>query len=166
MWGLVGAVLALAGGYALFRPHVSIEPGIVLVPGDPYSTQFDTTNDSALFDIKNLKPSCYTVFVETDHDVQLASLPSLPLPTVPLLGPREKTTMSCRAWIGGLGAGTGNVTKAYIIVGVSYEQDWWPGVMSQTFPLRGVIDSQKGVHWTHITPSELQAMSRPSPVSK
>jgi hypothetical protein len=57
-----------------------------------------------------------------------------------------------------MGAGAGNVITAYIVIWVRYTQEWWPGLKTQIFPLRGVVDSQKGVHWTHITRGELEAL--------
>jgi hypothetical protein len=161
LWGIVVSALTLLGGYALLRPHVSIEPGLLLNPGDPFSTQFDVTNDSLVFDIKDLNPSCYTVFVETTNRVRLNGLPPRPSPSIPWLGAREKTTTSCPPWIGGLGAGAGNVTTAYIVITILYRQEWWPFQGTQAFPLKGVVDSQKGVHWTHITLPELSAALSP-----
>jgi hypothetical protein len=166
LWRLFAAGLTITAGYALFHPHISLEPGIVLNPGDQLTTQFDAVNDSPIFNINNLKPSCYTLLVETTNRVTQRGLPGLPSPTVPVLGPKDRTTIVCRPWVGGLGAGAGNVTTAYIVMAVSYEQDWWPFSINQRFPLKGVIDSQNHVFWTHITASELRNMSPQPPVSK
>jgi hypothetical protein len=161
LWGFVVSALTLLGGYALLFPHVSVEPGLLLNPGDPFSTQFNVTNDSLVFNVKELNPSCYTVFVETTNRVRLNGLPPRPSPSIPWLAAREKTTITCPPWIGGLGAGAGNVITAYIVITASYEQEWWPLQRFQTFPLKAVVDSQNGVHWTHITLPELStALSR------
>src|SRR6266404_5033790 len=109
LWSLVLGGLAFLGGYALLRPHISVEPGIVLNPGDPFSTQFDAMNDSLIFDVTEIKPSCYTLLVQTTNNVELRGLPARPLPMIPTLGPRDKTTITCPPFIGGLGAGSGNV---------------------------------------------------------
>jgi hypothetical protein len=157
LWSLVLAGLALLGGYGLVRPSVSVDPNLLLNPGDPFSTQFSVTNENVLFDVHDLHPSCRTIQVITSNNVGLLGLPPRPSPAIALLSARQKSTINCPPWIGGLGAGSGNVLTAYIAIDVSYKQDWWPSEKGQTFPFKGVIDSQKGVHWTHITLPELQA---------
>lgn len=95
IWGIVISGLSLLGYYAAFNPHVSVEPGLLLNPGDPFTTQFDITNDSQVFTITDLNPSCYTVYVQTTNNVQQINLPPRTSPTIPQLGPREKTTITC-----------------------------------------------------------------------
>lgn len=157
LWALAGAALALVGAYPSIRPHISVEPNTVLNPGDPFSTQFSVTNENLIFDTKDLQPSCRTIDVVTSHNVGMFGLPPRPSPPIPRLGPREKTTVTCPPWIGGLGAGAGNVLVAYIEIDISYRQNGWPLEEQERFPLRGVRDSQSGVHWTHITPEQLKA---------
>ncbi|MGB2677052.1 MAG: hypothetical protein WAN12_08230 [Candidatus Acidiferrum sp.] len=150
-------ILAFLGGYVLFRPNVSVDPDLLLNPGDPFSTQFSVTNENVIFDVKDLQPFCRTIHVMTSHNIGMFGLPGIPSQTIPVLSARQKTTITCREWIGGLGAGAGDVLAAYIEIDVSYRQNWWPREKTQRFPFKGVIDSQKAVHWTHITPMELQA---------
>ncbi len=157
LWGLILAVLTWLGAYALLRPNVSIDPELLLNPGDPFSTQFSVTNENVVFDVKDIQPSCRTIHVVTSNNVGLFGLPPRPSPPIPLLGARQKTTINCPPWIGGLGAGAGNVLAACIEIDVSYGQEWWPSEKTQRFPFKGVVDSQHGVHWAHITLSELQA---------
>ena len=154
--GLLFAGLTLAGGYALFRPHVSLESNLLLNPVDPDSAQFTITNENAIFSIRNVQPACRTIRVLTSNDVGLLGLPALPLPPIAVIGPGEKTTIACRRWIGGLGTGAGKVLTAHIIVYVSYQQDWWPFAKTQMFPLEAAIDSQNGIHWTHRTLSDFK----------
>jgi len=71
LWSLVGAVLALLAGFALFRPQVSLDPDILLNPGDPFSTEFSVTNRNRIFTAKDLRPACYTIFVETSNNVEI-----------------------------------------------------------------------------------------------
>jgi hypothetical protein len=157
LWGLILAALAWLGAYALLRPNVSIDPELLLNPGDPFSTQFIVTNENVIFDVKDVQPSCRTIHVITSNNVGQFGLPPRPSPPIPLLSARQKTTINCPTWIGGLGAGAGNVLKAYIEIDVSYRQEWWPGEKTQRFPFKGMVDSLHGVHWTHITLAELQA---------
>jgi len=154
--GLFFSGLALASGYALFHPHVSVEPGILLNPGDPFSTQFTVTNDNRILGVQNLRSSCSTVFVETDHNIRLVGLPARPSDVIPRLGPQEQTTIDCPSWVSGFGGGVRNVVKSYIAIRVSYIQDWWPLSKNQVFPFKGATDSQKSVHWTHRTPSDFK----------
>jgi hypothetical protein len=149
--------LALIGYYARFRPNVSVDPERSLNPGDPFSTQFSVKNDSPVFSVKDFHPSCYTIRVITDHNFAMLGLPPLPTPSIHLLEPGQKTTITCQGWVGSLGSGAGNVVTALIEIDVSYKQDWWPFRSTQRFPLKGVIDSQKIVYWTHITPAELES---------
>jgi hypothetical protein len=157
---LVVTGLAFLGVYP-FLPHVSVDPGLLLNPGDPFTTRFDVKNDNPIFSVTDFHPSCYTIHVITDHNVGMEGLPPRPAPTIPLIEPLAQTTIDCPPWVGGLGAGAGNILTAFIEIDVSYNQNWWPLVKSQRFPFKGVVDSQKGVHWTHITTSELAtALSR------
>src|SRR5262249_6687284 len=96
------------------------------------------------------------IHVITSHNVGLTGLPPRPQPSIPRLKPQEKATITCPPWMGGFGAGAGNVLAAYIEIDVSYKQDWWPFDQRERFPLKGVIDSQNGIHWTAITPEQLQ----------
>jgi hypothetical protein len=52
LWGIIIGVLTLAGGYALFYPHVSVEPGIVLNPVEPFSTAFTIKNENSLLAVR------------------------------------------------------------------------------------------------------------------
>ena len=155
LWSLFLAGVAIVSVYVQLRPAVSVEPGIVLDPGDPYSTQFEVTNTNPIFGLTELQPSCYTVRTLTKNNVGMSELRSPPVPMVPSLGPGEKTTTVCRPFIGGIGGGAGQVVTAYVIMTVSYRQDWWPFVKVQHFPVKGVVDVQRAVHWTHITASEI-----------
>jgi hypothetical protein len=153
---ILGAAVAFLGAYATVRPNVSVEPDILLNPGDPFSTQFSIKNENFIADANDINPSCRTVRVITSHNVGMFGLPSRPSPEIAKLGPGEKSTITCAPWVGGLGAGAGDVLIAYIIIDISYFPQWWPKKKTQNFPFRGVVDSQKGVHWTHITLEEMQ----------
>jgi hypothetical protein len=159
-WGLLLAAATLIGGYAIARPNVSVDPDLVLVPGDPYSTQFSVKNENAAFGVRDIQPSCQTIRVITSNNFGMLGLPSRPQPVVPKLDPGQKTTMECWPIIGGLGAGSGKVLTAYIEIHLSYRENWWPWSITQPFPLKGVVDSQGGVHWVHITEPELIAALR------
>ena len=58
LWALAVAALTLLGGYAIFRPHVSVEPQVALNPVDPYTTQFNIKNENSVFDIHNVDAVC------------------------------------------------------------------------------------------------------------
>jgi len=152
--GLVLSALTLLGGFALLRPHISVEPDLLLNPGDPFSTQFSVTNQNLILDTTGLQSRCRTIRVLTSNDVALVGLPPRPSPLIPRLRPQEKATITCPPWLGGLGAGAGNVLTAYIEIDVSYKQLF---DNQERFPFKGVVDSQKGVHWTHITPEQMEA---------
>ena len=160
LWGVIAAVLALIGYYASFHPNVSVDPDRLLNPSDPFSTLFSVKNDSSIFDVRNLHPACYTIHVLTDHNFGMNGLGPRPAPTIPVIESMQKTTIDCPPWVSGFGGGAGNILSAFIEIDVSYRQDWWPAATTQRFPFRGVIDSQKAVYWTHMTPSELQALLR------
>src|SRR6266404_7227817 len=38
LWTVALSVATLLGGYAVFRPNVSVDPDLLLTPGDPFST--------------------------------------------------------------------------------------------------------------------------------
>lgn len=158
LFGLFVSAATLLGGFALLRPNASVDPDLLLNPGDPFSTQFSVKNENIVFDATDLRPSCRTLYVMTSNNVRQMGLPPLPSPTIPVLSPGQTTTIDCRPWLGGLGAGAGKVLSAYIEIDVNYKQDWWFGRKRQEFPFKGVTDSEGGVHWTHITPAQLQAI--------
>jgi hypothetical protein len=153
VWGLVGVVLALIAYYGVFRPHVSVDPDFSANPADPCSARFAGKNENTIFAVNDVKPLCHTIFAETSGHFRMTNLPARPAPTIPSLEHDEKTTIFCPPWVEGLS----HVTTAYIDIDITYRPDWWPITKTQRFPLKGVIDSQRNVHWTHITLSELQA---------
>src|SRR5690348_10277574 len=112
--GLLLAAATLVGGYTVVRPHLSVDPDIVLTPGDPYSTQLLVQNQNWLFDVTDVNPSCATIHVTTSNDFGIFGLPPRPQPTIPALQSRQQTTMECWPIVGGFGAGPGEITSAYI----------------------------------------------------
>src|ERR1700739_819546 len=50
---------SLVGGYALLRPHVSVEPSLSLNPVDPYTTQFTLKNENRAFEIHSIESVCW-----------------------------------------------------------------------------------------------------------
>jgi hypothetical protein len=144
--------LSLGG---LCIPHVSLEPDSPLNPQDPFSAQFRVTNENQLFTIRNLTGSCYFVDVVTDHNVGISALGRPLTKVIPGLEPRQGSTIDCPSIIGGIGAGAGNVTKAKIVLQISYRQNWWPFAELETYPFEGMRDAQGFVRWFHRAPSEL-----------
>ena len=149
---IVGFVASLLSLFAL-RPQLTLEPDLVLNPVDPFSTQFSVQNLNLILDAKDLNPTCRTIYVMTSHNVGLVGLPPRPSPAIPRLHPQRKTTIMCPPWLGNLGAGAGDVLVAYIEIDLSYRQIM---PVRERFPFKGAIDSQRGVHWTHITPEQLE----------
>jgi hypothetical protein len=155
-WALVLAVLGLVGGYALFRPHVSIEPQMALNPVDPYTTQFNIKNESALFDIHNINAVCWPRNMESGNNFRVISL--APLPNVhheiKLLETGASSTVDCPPVVGGLGRWSGVIANAELEILVSYRQNWWPFARQERYPFASKRDVQGAVHWGHTTPSE------------
>jgi hypothetical protein len=156
LWRLLLTSLALIAYYALFRPHVSIDPDRVLNPGDPLSTLFIAKNDNPILNVNDFHPTCIIIYLETDHYVRMNGGFVLPIPAVSVIEPLEKTTINVPRAIRGLGDQAGNVTTAFIEIDVSYKQALWPFETIQRFPLKGVRDSVNHVYWTHITLEELR----------
>jgi hypothetical protein len=165
LWSLVGAGLAVAAGYALFQPHVSIEPGILLNPADPFSTAFTIKNENSIFAVQNLDTICWTQSVNTSNNIRVWA----PAPfervqhTIPVLEHLARSTIDCPAVMGGLGSYTGAVLDANIEVRLSYKQTGWPWLQNERYPFKSVRDSQGGVHWIHITPAE-ERITAPTPI--
>ncbi len=156
LWSLVGAVLSVAAGYALFHPHVSVEPGLLLNPVDPFSTAFTIKNENNLFAVKGLNSICWTQSVTTSNNIRVwAPAPFQKVQhTISVLEPLASSTIKCPPVMGGLGSYTGAVLEAHIEVHLSYKQAWWPWPKTERYPFRSVVDSRGGVHWIHITPAE------------
>jgi hypothetical protein len=148
--------LALASGYALFHPHVSIEPSLLLNPGDPYSTQFTVTNGNLIFDVHDVNCVCWPRKMASGNGFSVVS----PGPlanlhhVVPILRSRSSSTVDCPPVIGGIGSWSGQVLQAELEIDVSYKQDFWPIAQNERYPFRAITDAQRAVHWIHITPAE------------
>jgi hypothetical protein len=153
---LIGAALALLGGYALARPHVSVEPSLSLNPLDPYTTQFIVKNENSVFETRDIHCVCWPRKMQTEHNIGVLSLGPLPnvQHTIPILSPGGSSTVDCPSVIGGVGAWSGEVLDAELEIVVSYKQSWWPLGITDRNAFTAKRDSQHGVHWVHITPAE------------
>jgi hypothetical protein len=156
LWSLVGAVLAGLSAYALLRPHVSVEPYISLNPVDPYSTQFTVKNESFVSDVHNVNCVCWPRRMESGNRFSVISPGPLPNVhhTISVLQPGRSGTVDCPSVIGGIGRWAGEVVQAELEIDISYRQDWWPSTVNERYPFTAMRDSQRGVHWMHITPAE------------
>lgn len=154
MFSFVLGILSLVGGYALFHPHVSLDPGEPLNPGDPFSTQFNVTNEKNVFSVHDLSSICWTESVETSNHVRIKGFGRSSPHSIFTLEPNAKSTLDCPPWISGFGAWAGDVTTAFIEIDISYKQDWWPTRQTEKYPFRGVRNYQGVVHWEHRTVSE------------
>jgi hypothetical protein len=150
----ITALITVLTGYEMLQVHVALEPDGLLNPGDPFSTEFSITNESGIFAVHDLTSSCYTIDVETTHHVGVMGIGRTSLRTIPTIEPRASSTIQCPAWIGGYGAGAGDVTKAEIEMDISYRPGWSPLHKNERYPFIGMPDVQKTVHWMHRTPSE------------
>jgi hypothetical protein len=160
-WAFILAGLALIGGYALFRPHVSIEPQMALNPVDPYTTQFNIKNENALFDIYNVNAVCWPRNMESGNNFSVVSLGPLPNihHEIRLLEAGASSTVDCPSVIGGVGRWSGVVANAELEILVSYRQTWWPFQRQERYPFASRRDVQGAVHWVHTTPSEEKPFS-------
>jgi len=161
VWALVVAGLTLLGGYAIFRPHVSIEPGLALNPVDPYTTQFNIKNENSVFNIHSINAVCWPRTMQTTHNIGVVSIGQLPNVhhEIPLLEPGANSTVDCPPVIGGIGSYTGAVINAELEIDVSYKQSWWPFLKQERYPFAARRDVQGAVHWVHITPHEEKPFS-------
>ena len=150
------AAATLIGLYVVFRPHVSVEPQIVLNPVDPYTTQFNVRNENPMFGIYKVNAVCWPRSMQSGNNFSVLSL--TPLPNVhheiPVLDAGASSTVDCPPAIGGLGAWSGAVVDAELELVVSYRQSWWPFSKEEHFPFAAKRDVQGAVHWVHITPRE------------
>jgi hypothetical protein len=153
---LIGAGLVLLGGYAVARPHVSVEPNLSLNPVDPYTTQFTVRNENSIFEVHAIHCVCWPRRMESGHGFSVLSFAPLPYMqhTIPTLGPGISSTVDCPSAIGGLGRWSGEVEDAELEIVVSYNQSWWPFGVTERNAFTAKKDSQHGVHWVHITPAE------------
>src|SRR5713101_1808954 len=155
LWSLVGVVLAVASGYALFHPHVSVEPELVLNPANPFSTEFKITNESGIFSVHDLASYCWTQSLSTSHNIGIwdpsRATANQPQHKISLLEPRRSSTIDCAPVMGGIGTYTGNVIHADIGISISYKQNWWPVVQTEYYPFSAMRDSQGVAHWMHVT---------------
>lgn len=153
---LIGAALALLGGYVAARPHVSVEPSLSLNPVDPYTTQFTVKNESSSFDAHDIDCVCWPRRMESGNGFSVISLAPLPKVhhEIKFLASGASSTVDCPPVIGGIGRWTGRVVDAELEIEVSYRQSWWPLKVSERFPFSAVTDAQGAVHWIHITPGE------------
>ena len=142
---VVGAVitfLTLLGGWFLFHPYVSLHPDQRLNPSDPFSTEFTITNEGN-FNIRDLTSTCIFGNVETTHNVGMYGLARPSLKSIPRIEPKLSSTIECLSFIGGIGAGAGNVRTADIALRVEYRQNWWPVKMTEVYRFEG----KAGYRW-------------------
>ncbi len=163
--GLVLLGLALASGYALFRPHVSVEPTLLLNPVNPFSTEFTVKNESKILAVHDLTSICWTKSVETSNNIRIWAPGRFERAQreIPILEPLASSTIDCPPVIGGLGTYTGAVLSAEIEIRISYKQSGWPSVQIEDYPFTGVRDIHNSVHWMHITRPEQKIPLPPSP---
>jgi hypothetical protein len=156
LWTLLLGGLSLAGGYALFRPHISVEPYVSLDPVDPYKTQFVVKNENRAFNAYNVECVCWPRRMESGNGFSVLSLGPLPnvKHTIPSLEAGDSSTIDCPPIIGGIGTYSGQVDFAELEIVVSYKQSWWPHAISARYPFRAVRDVSKAIHWVHTTPAE------------
>jgi hypothetical protein len=156
VWALIGIVLSLLSGFALLRPHISVEPYLPLDPVNPYKTQFIVKNESRAFEVHNVECVCWPRRMESGNGFSVIS----PAPlqnvrhTIPNLEAGDSSTVDCPPVIGGIGTYSGVVDFAELEIVVSYEQSWWPRTISARYPFRAMRDVNKAVHWIHVTPAE------------
>ena len=115
------AVLGFLGGYALFSPHVSIQPSKLLNTADPFSALFSVKNDNVLFSVNNFISSCRTILVLTDRSDNVA-YNLFVSPTVATIGPLNETTTQCPSVV----SQAGHVTKAFVEFEVSMNKRFGP----------------------------------------
>ena len=154
--GAIGLGLALLGGYSVARPHVSLEPYIPLNPVNPYSTQFTVKNESSMFDVYSMDCVCWPRIMNSGNNFSIVSPGILPNVhhTIPLLKPGGSSTVDCPPVIGGIGTYSGQVNYAELEIVISYKQSWWPFGQNERYPFAAMTDTQKAVHWVHITPDQ------------
>lgn len=156
VWSLIVAALTLLGGYAIFRPHVSIEPQIALNPVNPYTTQFNIKNENLIFDIYSIDAVCWPRTMQSGNNFSVVS-PG-PLKNVhheiARLEPGGNSTVDCPPVIGGIGSFAGVVVDAELEIDVSYRQSWWPFSQQERYAFAAKRDVQGAVHWVHISVHE------------
>src|ERR1700675_5106481 len=57
-WGVIAAIIALLGGWAILKPIVHVDPYIHLNPYSPFSERFKLSNDG-YFAIYDVQYNCY-----------------------------------------------------------------------------------------------------------
>jgi hypothetical protein len=161
LWALIVAIATVIGLYVIFRPHVSIEPQIVLNPVDPYTTQFNLKNENPMFSIYNVDAVCWPRNMESGNGFSVIS----PGPLVnvhheiPFLESGASSTVDCPPVIGGIGRWSGPVVNAELEFVVSYRQSWWPFLRHERHAFDSRRDVQGAVHWVHITPYEEKSLA-------
>ncbi len=158
--GVVTFVFAAAGYYSIARPHVSVEPSFSLSPVNPYLTQFLMKNENLIFDVREVRCVCWPRRMESANNFSVLSLGPLQnvQHTIPVLGPGSSSTVDCPPVIGGVGAWSGEVADAELEIVASYKQSWWPWSVTERNAFASRRDSQRGVHWVHITPAEEKSL--------
>jgi hypothetical protein len=157
---VVTFVFAAVGYYAIARPHVSIEPSLSLNPVNPYLTQFLVKNENPIFEVHDVHCVCWPRRMESANNFSVLSFAPLQnvQHTIPELSPGASSTVDCPPVIGGIGAWSGEVADAELEIVASYKQTWWPWSVTERNAFASRRDSQRGVHWVHITPGEEKSL--------
>lgn len=150
----------VAIGYATMRVNLSVEPTVLLNPADPYKTQFNLKNENQFVSAYDIDSVCWPRSMDSGNGFSVRTLTPLAKlhHVTKSLEPGGSDTIDCPPVIGGIGAWSGQVTSAELEIVVSFGQWFWPLRRTSRYAFRAMQDTDKTVHWLHITPDEEKAI--------
>jgi hypothetical protein len=144
--GLLG-LITLAGGWALVRPVVRVEPYIQLDPSNPFSERFKLSNEGN-FSIRDVSYFCY---------VKSAKGPGFDIDDMRIVknfGYQKtmiagiSTTIDCPL-SNIVEVDGGRYSSATIAFSVTFKPDWYVWHKTRVEWFEGTLDSEGRVQWLH-----------------
>jgi hypothetical protein len=143
LYAAIGAILGLLALFYELWPAVSIEPYLYLDPRNPFSAQFNITNESP-YSLKNLTYRCRLNAVESELHVTIQGAEGRDESThsIPQINAKQKISVTCPFPIE-----IGHLIKADIGFQLSYFFSHWQITKDTCF--HGELDIQKNLQWTY-----------------
>jgi hypothetical protein len=131
---------SIAGGYAILRPNLTIEPDFLLNESEPLSAYFRIQN-AGLLPVYELTFSC--VFTGGPFTDSISSGAGPTQRPEPVILPGDSATKNCSV------KGFAFAGPASLIFNAEFRPKLWPFRITRSERFSAIQDAAKFFHWTH-----------------
>jgi len=142
-WGVIAAIIALLGGWAILKPIVHVDPYIHLNPSSPFSERFKLSNDGS-FAIYDVHYDCILADARTTHGSRVDHM-------VIVGGDRgaieagQSISIDCP--LDSILSINDHYISAEIAFDIQFRPTWYFWPKMKEFLFSGQLDSQGNVQW-------------------